>query len=53
MRDRSFRSAMAAYAVLAVAAWGSLDAELLWGVWILLGVLAVKTILVVLRRRLD
>jgi hypothetical protein len=44
---------MTAYAVLAAAAWKTLEAELLWGVWIFLGVLAGKTVLVVLRRRLD
>jgi hypothetical protein len=44
---------MAVYAVLAIAAWFTLDGMLLWGTWILLGVFAVKTWLVVLKRRLD
>lgn len=53
MKDPRFLGAMGCYAVLAVAAWGTLDAEFLWGVWILLGVLSIKTVLVVLKRRLD
>lgn len=53
MSDPKFLIAIAAYIALAFAAWRTLEAELLWGVWILLSVLAVKTVLVVLKRRLD
>lgn len=53
MRDPQFLAAMAAYAVLGFAAWRTLDAELLWATWILVGVCAIKTVLVVLRRRMD
>lgn len=52
-RDPKFLVAMGAYALLAIAAWRTLDAELLWGTWIVLGFFALKTILVVLRRRTD
>jgi len=53
MKDPQFLTAMAAYAVLGFAAWRTLDAELLWATWILLAAFAVKTFLVVLKRRQD
>jgi hypothetical protein len=53
MSDPKFLIAIAAYIALAFAAWRTLEAEFLWGVWIVLGILAVKTVLVVLKRRLD
>jgi len=53
MKDPQFLAALALYAVLAFAAWRTLDAEFLWFTWFILGVFAVKTLLVVLKRRLD
>jgi len=53
MKDPKFLLAIAAYLAIAVAAWRTLEAELLWGVWILLAVLTVKTVVVVLKNRLD
>lgn len=53
MTDPKFLLAMAAYLGLAFAAWKTLEHEILWATWILLGILAVKTILVVLKRRMD
>ncbi len=44
---------MALYAILAFAAWRTLDAEFLWFTWFVLGVFAPKTYLVVLKRNLD
>lgn len=52
-RDPKFLMAMAAYALLAIAAWRTLDAEFLWVTWIILGFFALKTILVVLKSRMD
>jgi hypothetical protein len=53
MKDPKFLLAIAAYLGLAFAAWRTLESELLWATWILLGILAVKTVVVVLKRRLD
>ncbi len=53
MKNPQFLAAMALYALLAFAAWRTLDKEFLWVTWIILGVFAVKTLLVVLKRRLD
>ncbi len=44
---------MGLYAVLAFAAWLTLDKEFLWFTWVILGVFALKTYLVVLKRRAD
>jgi hypothetical protein len=52
-RDPKLLVALAGYALLAVAAWRTLDAEFLWVTWIILGFFALKTILVVLKRRMD
>jgi hypothetical protein len=49
----SFYLAMAAYAVLALLAWRTLDREFLWVTWIVLGFFALKTWIVVLKRRQD
>ena len=51
--DQRLRTTLIVYAVLAVLAGLTLDGKLLWGTWIFLGVFAVKTWLVVLKRRLD
>lgn len=48
-----FVAAMAMYALLALVAWGTLDHELLWATWVFLGGFALKTWLVVLKRRQD
>ena len=53
MRDPQFLAATVLYAVLAFAAWRTLDGEFLWVTWIILAVFALKTLLVVLKRRLD
>jgi len=53
MKDPQFLAAMALYAVIAFAAWRTLDHELLWATWIILAAFAVKTVLVVLKRRQD
>jgi hypothetical protein len=51
--DRKFIAAMAVYAVLAVLAGFTLDDPLRLAVWIFLGLFALKTWLVVLKRRMD
>jgi hypothetical protein len=51
--DRKFIAAMAVYAALAVLAGFTLDDPLRLGVWIFLGLFALKTWLVVLKRRTD
>jgi hypothetical protein len=53
MKNPQFLAAMGLYAVLAFAAWRTLDAEFLWFTWFILGVFALKTYLVMLKRRLD
>jgi hypothetical protein len=53
MKNPQFLAAMGLYALLAFAAWRTLDAEFLWITWIILGVFALKTVLVVFKRRLD
>lgn len=45
--------ALTGFAVLAIAAWNTLDGEFLWFTWFILGICALKTIMVVLRSRLD
>ncbi len=44
---------MGLYALLAFAAWGTLDKEFLWATWIILAAFALKTLLVVLKRGQD
>jgi len=51
--DRKFLIALVAYASLALVAYWVLDGEFLWLTWLVLAFFAVKTWLVVLRRRLD
>ena len=53
MKNPKFLTAMILYAVLAFGAWRTLDAEFLWFTWLILGVFALKTYLVVLKRRVD
>ncbi len=51
--DLKFVSAMSAYAVLAILAGFTLDGNLRIATWIFLGGIALKTFLVVLKRRQD
>ena len=51
--DRRFLIAMAAYLGLALVAFWVLDGEYLWLTWLVLAACALKTWLVVLKRRLD
>jgi len=44
---------MAGFAGLAFAAWNTLDGRYLWFTWLILGACAVKTVVAVLRSRLD
>jgi hypothetical protein len=53
LRNPQFLVAMFAYALLAFAAWRTLDAEFLWVTWIILGAFALKTLLVALKRLQD
>jgi hypothetical protein len=48
-----FGTALAVYAVLAFLAWMTLDGKILLATWIFLGGIALKTCLVVLKRRAD
>ena len=52
-RDPKLLVALGAYALLAIAAWRTLDSEILWVTLIILGAFALKTILVVLKRGVD
>jgi hypothetical protein len=51
--DRRFLYALATYAILAVLAGFTLDGSIRIGTWVFLGGLALKTYLVVLKRRED
>ncbi len=51
--DLKFVAAMSAYAVLAILAGFTLDGNLRIATWIFLGGIALKTFLVVLKRRQD
>jgi len=51
--DRKFIAAIVVYAALAVLAGFTLDNPMRLGVWIILGLFAFKTWLVVLKRRQD
>jgi hypothetical protein len=53
MSDHKFIAAMCSYAVLAILAGFTLDGRIRSAVWILLGGIAIKTVLVVLKRGLD
>lgn len=53
MTDLKFVAAMSAYAILAVLAGFSLDGRIRLATWIFLGGIAIKTVLVVLKRGLD
>jgi len=51
--DRRFIGAMTAYSALALLAAFTLDGKIRLGTWLLLGLFALKTVLTVLRRRMD
>ncbi len=51
--DRRFIAAMTVYAVLAILAGFTLTGVIRIATWIFLGGIALKTLLVVLKRRLD
>jgi hypothetical protein len=53
VKDPQFLLALAAFAGLAVLAWATLDGEFLWLTWLVLAVFVTKTVLVVLKRKLD
>ena len=48
-----FAAAMAAYGVLALLAAWTLDGKIRLATWLLLGLFALKTVLAVLRGRMD
>jgi hypothetical protein len=51
--DRKLKVAMLTYVGLAILAGFTLDGKIRLGTWLILGVFALKTWLVVLRRRMD
>jgi hypothetical protein len=53
LKNPQFLAAMGLYALLAFAAWRTLDEEFLWVTWIILGIFALKTVVHVLKRRYD
>jgi len=53
MTDLKFIGAMSSYAILAILAGFTLDGPIRLATWAFLGGIAIKTVLVVLKRRLD
>ena len=53
MKNPQFLAAIALYAILAFAAWRTLDGQFLWFTWLILAIFALKTTLLVFKRRLD
>ena len=53
MSDLKFRVAMSCYAILAILAGFTLEGKIRLATWIFLGGIAIKTILVVLKRESD
>jgi hypothetical protein len=53
MKDLRFIAAMACYTTLAVLAGFTLEGRIRLAVWVFLGGIAIKTVLAVLKRRLD
>jgi hypothetical protein len=53
MSDLRFRAAMCSYVILALLAGFTLEGKIRLAAWIFLGGIAIKTVLVVLKRRLD
>ena len=53
MTDLKFVAAMSTYVILAVLAGFTLDGPIRLATWVFLGGIAIKTVLVVAKRRLD
>jgi hypothetical protein len=53
MTDLKFIAAMSSYGILALLAGFTLDGRIRIATWVLLGGIAIKTVLVVLKRRVD
>jgi hypothetical protein len=53
MSDLRFIAAMCTYGILALLAGFTLEGRFRLAVWIFLGGIAIKTVLVVLKRRMD
>jgi hypothetical protein len=53
MSDLKFIAAMSSYGILALLAAFALDGRIRIATWVFLGGIAIKTVLVVLKRRLD
>ena len=53
MTDLKFIAAMSSYGILALLAGFTLDGRIRIATWVLLGGIAIKTVLVVLKRGLD
>ena len=53
MKDLKFIAAMCTYGILAVLAGFTLEGRFRLAVWVFLGGIAIKTLLVVLKRRTD
>ncbi len=53
MTDLKFIAAMSSYGILALLAGFTLDGHIRIATWVLLGGIAIKTVLVVLKRRVD
>jgi hypothetical protein len=53
MTDLRFVVSMSSYGILALLAGFTLDGRIRLATWIFLGGIAIKTVLVVLKRRLD
>jgi hypothetical protein len=51
MTDLKFIAAMSSYLILAILAGFTLDGRILIATWVFLGGIAIKTVLVVLKRR--
>jgi hypothetical protein len=53
MTDLKFVAAMSSYGILALLAGFTLDGRFRLATWVFLGGIAIKTVLVVLKRRVD
>jgi hypothetical protein len=53
MKDLKFTAAMSSYGILAILAGFTLEGRIRLAIWVFLGGIAIKTVLVVLKRRVD
>ena len=53
MKDLKFIAAMSLYGILALFAGFALEGKVRLATWVFLGGIAIKTVLVVMKRRLD